>query len=135
MEERVSTKDLLVTTYADVRKDITAKTVKVCSHIIKLCISGERKNTEFPSYRHRPFQICTKPLFQSETKCEAIDDKLFFILMQIILIFSRKVLQCVVILVSGICSQLIPISSFQFLFMTLDKQMLTLYCPDNSHVG
>ena len=90
MEERVSTKDLLVTTYADVRKDITAKTVKVCSHIIKLCISGERNNTQFPSYRHRPFQICTKPLFQSETKCEAIDDKLFFILMQIILIFSRK---------------------------------------------
>lgn len=29
MEERVSTKDLLVTTYADVRKDITAKTVKM----------------------------------------------------------------------------------------------------------
>ena len=78
MEERVSTKDLLVTTYADVRKDITAKTVKVCSHIIKLCISGERKNTQFPSYRHRPFQICTKPLFQSETKCEAIDHYLFF---------------------------------------------------------
>ena len=78
MEERVSTKDLLVTTYADVRKDITAKTVKVCSQIIKLCICGERKNTQFPSYRHRPFQICTKPLFQSETKCEAIDDKLFF---------------------------------------------------------
>ena len=90
MEERVSTKDLPVTTYADVRKDITAKTVKVCSHIIKLCISGERNNTQFPSYRHRPFQICTKALFQSETKCEAIDHY-FLIFMQIKLIFSRKV--------------------------------------------
>ena len=48
MEERVSTKDLLVTTYADVRKDITAKTVKVCSQIIKLCICGESKTLSFP---------------------------------------------------------------------------------------
>ena len=37
MEERVLTKDLLVTTYADVKKDITAKTVKVCSQIIMPC--------------------------------------------------------------------------------------------------
>ena len=48
MEERVSTKDLLVTTFADVRKDITAKTVKVCSQIIKVCISGESKILSFP---------------------------------------------------------------------------------------
>ena len=48
MEERVSTKDLLVTTFADVRKDITAKTVKVCSQIIKLCICGESKTLSFP---------------------------------------------------------------------------------------
>ena len=41
MEERVLTKDLLVTTYADVRKDITEKTVKVCLQIIELCTCGE----------------------------------------------------------------------------------------------
>ena len=91
MEERASTKDLLVTTYADVRKDITAKTVKVCQQIIKLCICNESKILSFPgSYRNRPFPICTKPLFQSETKCEAIDHNLFFVLMQIKLIFSRE---------------------------------------------
>ena len=48
MEGRALTKDLLVTTYADVRKDITAKTVKVCSQIIKLCICGESKTLSFP---------------------------------------------------------------------------------------
>ena len=48
MEERVSMKDLLVTTYADVRKDITAKTVKVCSQIIMPCICGESKILSFP---------------------------------------------------------------------------------------
>ena len=48
MEGRALTKDLLVTTYADVRKDITAKTVKVCSQIIKLCIYGESKTLSFP---------------------------------------------------------------------------------------
>ena len=64
MEERVLTKDLLVTTYADVRKDITAKTVKVCLQIIKLCICGESKILSFPviaigHFRLRP-SLCFK---------------------------------------------------------------------------
>ena len=31
----------------------------------------------------RPFLICLKPLFHSEAKCEAIDMKMNFILMQV----------------------------------------------------
>ena len=31
----------------------------------------------------KPFPSCQKPLFQSESKCEAIDIKIFFILIQI----------------------------------------------------
>ena len=34
---------------------------------------------------------CLKPLFQSQAKCKAIDMKMIFILMQIKLIFTRKV--------------------------------------------
>ena len=42
---------------------------------------------------NRPFASCPKPLFHNEAKCEAIDMKiLFFILMQIKLVFTRKVL-------------------------------------------
>ena len=42
---------------------------------------------------NRPFASCPKPLFHNEAKCEAIDMKiLFFILMQIKLIFTTKVL-------------------------------------------
>ena len=42
-----------------------------------------------------PFPSCTKPRFQSEAKYEAIDVKMVsgFILMQIKLIFTRKVLR------------------------------------------
>ena len=45
------------------------------------------------SMANGPFLRCPKPLFQSEAKCEATDIKMiFFILMQIKLIFTRKVL-------------------------------------------
>ena len=39
-----------------------------------------------------PFSSCIKPLFLSEAKCEAVEDmKKIFFLMQITLIFTRKV--------------------------------------------
>ena len=42
---------------------------------------------------NRPLTNWTKPLFKSEAKCKAIDMKgIFFILLQIKLIFTRKVL-------------------------------------------
>ena len=41
---------------------------------------------------NRPFLSCLKPLFQIEANCQAIDTKMiFFILMQITLIFTTKV--------------------------------------------
>ena len=45
-----------------------------------------------PLYLHRPFPSCPEPLFQSEAKCEAIDMKMNFIVKQIKLIFTRKVM-------------------------------------------
>ena len=41
---------------------------------------------------NRPFPTCSKPLFQSEATCKAIELKMIFILTQIKLIFTRKVL-------------------------------------------
>ena len=41
---------------------------------------------------HRPFPSCPEPLFQSEAKCKTIDMKMNFILKQIKLIFTRKVM-------------------------------------------
>ena len=41
---------------------------------------------------NRPFSSCLKLLFQTEAKCEAIDMKVIFSLMQIKFIFTRKVL-------------------------------------------
>ena len=43
---------------------------------------------------NRPLPWCSKPLFQSEARCEAIDVKwsIIYILMQIKLLFTRKVL-------------------------------------------
>ena len=41
---------------------------------------------------NRPFPICHKPLFQREAKCGVIDRKPIFILMQIKLFFTEKVL-------------------------------------------
>ena len=40
----------------------------------------------------KPFPSCSKPLFQSEAKCEAIDIKTTVILIQMKLIFTAKVL-------------------------------------------
>ena len=39
---------------------------------------------------NKPFPSCPKPLFQGEAKCETIDTKFFFILMQTKLIFRNK---------------------------------------------
>ena len=49
--------------------------------------------TELVVY-NRPLPWCSKPLFQSEARCEAIDVKwsIIYILMQIKLLFTRKVL-------------------------------------------
>ena len=49
--------------------------------------------TELVVY-NRPLPWCSKPLFQSEARCEAIDVKwsIKYILMQIKLLFTRKVL-------------------------------------------
>ena len=50
--------------------------------------------TELVVY-NRPLPWCSKPLFQSEARCEAIDVKMIYyiyILMQIKLLFTRKVL-------------------------------------------
>ena len=92
MEEHVSTRDLLVTTYADVRKDITAKTVKVCSQIIKLCICGESKILSFPVIAINHFQFVPSLCFKAILSAKLLITSYFFILMQIKLIFSRKVL-------------------------------------------
>ena len=40
-----------------------------------------------------PFSSCLQPLFQSEAKCEAIEMKMTFILIQIKLIFTSFVLK------------------------------------------
>ena len=56
----------------------------------------KKNNTTLSSFPHptkyRPFSGSPKRLFQSEAKYEAIDMKLFFILMQMTLIITRKVL-------------------------------------------
>ena len=72
------------------------------SLILKVRVFGTRKwpigritdpVSSATSMANRPFPRCPKPLFQSEAKCEATDIKMiFFILMQIKLIFTRKVL-------------------------------------------
>ena len=72
MEERVSTKDLLVTTYADVRKDITAKTVKVCSQIIKLCICGESKILSFPVIATDHFRFGSSLCFKARLSAKLL---------------------------------------------------------------
>ena len=77
MEERVSTKDLLVTTYADVRKDITAKTVKVCSHIIKLCISGEKKILSFPVIAIGLFRFAPSLFFKARLSAKLLTTSYF----------------------------------------------------------
>ena len=46
----------------------------------------------YDSRKSGPFPSCPKPLFQCEAKWEAIDMKMFFILIQMKLIFTRKVL-------------------------------------------
>ena len=51
-----------------------------------------RVNTIRNDHNMPPFPGCLKPLFQSEVKCEAIDMKMIFTLMQIKLIFTREVL-------------------------------------------
>ena len=43
----------------------------------------------FASISNRPFPNCSKPLFQSEAKCEAVDTKWFCILLQIKLIITK----------------------------------------------
>ena len=91
MEEHVSTRDLLVTTYADVRKDITAKTVKVCSQIIKLCICGESKILSFPIIAIDHFRFAPRLCFKARLSAKLLITIYFFIFMQIKLIFSRKV--------------------------------------------
>ena len=72
MEERVSTKDWLVTTYADVRKDITAKTVKVCSKIIKLCICGESKILSFPVIAINHFRFVPSLCFKARLSAKLL---------------------------------------------------------------
>ena len=91
MEEHVSTKDLLVTTYADVKKDITAKTVKVCSQIIKLCICGESKIFSFPVIAIDHVRFGPSLCFKTRLSAKLLITIYFFIFMQIKLIFSRKV--------------------------------------------
>ena len=47
--------------------------------------------------KKRTFSSCARPPFESEAKCEAFDMKMiFFILMQMELIFTRKVLHLAV---------------------------------------
>ena len=78
MEEHVSTRDLLVTTYADVRKDITAKTVKVCSHIIKLCISGESKILSFLIIAIDHFRFAPRLCFKARLSAKLLITIYFF---------------------------------------------------------
>ena len=56
----------------------------------------KKNNTTLSSFPHptkyRPFSGSPKRLFQREAKYEPIDMKLFFILMQMTLIITRKVL-------------------------------------------
>ena len=91
MEERVSTKDLLVTTYADVRKDIAAKTVKVCPQIVKLCVSGESKILSFLIIAIDHVRFGPSLCFKTRLSAKLLITIYFFIFMQIKLIFSRKV--------------------------------------------
>ena len=42
-------------------------------------------------YQSRPFPSSPGPLYQNEVKCSALDMEMFFILMQMKLIFTRKV--------------------------------------------
>ena len=51
-----------------------------------------RANTLRNAHNRPPFPGCPKPLFPSKVDCEAIDMKIIFSLMQITLIFTRKVL-------------------------------------------
>ena len=52
----------------------------------------EKSAIESLSKANRTFPSCLKPLFQDEAKCEAICMKTIFILIQIKLIFARRVL-------------------------------------------
>ena len=51
-----------------------------------------RANTLRNAHNMPPFPGCPKALFPSEVKCEGIDMKIIFSLVQIALIFTRKVL-------------------------------------------
>ena len=48
------------------------------------------KNTKHISF-NRPFSSCPKPLLQSEAKCEVVEMKMISIIMEIELIFRKKV--------------------------------------------
>jgi len=48
------------------------------------------KNTKHLSF-NRPFSSCPKPLLQSQAKCEVVEMKMIFIVMEIELIFREKV--------------------------------------------
>ena len=57
-------------------------------------LSNFRKTVETgvdPHLQNRPFPSSPGPLYQNEVKCSAFDMEMIFILMQVKLIFTRKV--------------------------------------------
>ena len=80
--------------------DLLLKLVLKNGFILATIFFGQKMEINFLHFyvntSNKPFPSCPKPLFQSQAKCETIDMKMFFILMQIKLIFTTKVLHVAV---------------------------------------
>ena len=59
----------------------TAKKQLIKRFRVMFSLRAERQTSDSKTVKNnRPFPSCTKPLFQSEAKCEAIEKKMIFLL-------------------------------------------------------